>query len=274
MEDLGFDIANALEWFANERQIPYIFERVSDESAAAISGRITDAVRRCYISDESIEERVASLGVSRAEILESKLPNPGSTMAGDFGEILIYFYHAARLHPNVAFGPKKWRLKQDRTKPAPHSDVVHFLLPEWPTPTNQDVVVCSEVKVKSTPGAWQPIPVAIAGCQLDRVSRLTRTLVWLRERALTENLGSVQLDHLNRFINAVDYPPAARRFFAVAVICASLVDGELATIPAQASPDFSLVIVSVPNLRQLYGSVYEAIRDNVNPANAQDAARA
>ena len=150
MDDLGFDIANALEWFANERQIPYIFERVSEESAAEIAERITDAVRRCYISDELIEERVASLGVSRAEILGSKLPDPGSTMAGDFGEILVYFYHAARLHPSIAFGPKKWRLKQDRTKPAPHSDVIHFLLPGWPTPTIRDVVVCSEVKVKSS----------------------------------------------------------------------------------------------------------------------------
>jgi hypothetical protein len=123
-------------------------------------------------------------------------------------------------------------------------------------------------------GAWEPIPAAIEGCQLDRVSRLTRTLVWLRERALTVNLGNVQLDHLNRFINAVDYPPAARRFFAVAVICSSLVSGELATAPAQASPDFSLVIVSVANLRRLYSSVYDAIRHGMNPANTQDTASA
>jgi hypothetical protein len=59
MEDLGFDIANALEWFANETQTPYVFERVSDETAETIAERITDAVRRCYISDELIQDRAA-----------------------------------------------------------------------------------------------------------------------------------------------------------------------------------------------------------------------
>jgi hypothetical protein len=267
MRDLGFDIANALEWFANETQTPYIFERVTDESAEAIAERITEAVRRCYISDASINARATALGVARQEVLGSKLPDPGATMAGDFGEILIYFYHAARLHPSVAFGPKKWRLKQDRTKPTPHSDVIQFILPSWPTPTDSDVVVCSEVKVKATESrTWRPIPAAIEGCEKDRTSRLARTLVWLRERLLTEDIGSVRLEHLNRFIEAIDHPPAIRRFCAVAVICSSLVEEELETIPDDAPQAYSLVIVSVPSLKELYGGIYDAVRNSVNGA--------
>lgn len=265
MQELGFDIADALQWFANETQTPFILERVSDESAEAIAERITEAIRRCYISDAQVAARAAALGVSQQEIVEAKLPDPGATMAGDFGEILIYFYHATRRHPHVAFGPKKWRLKQDRTKPAPHSDVLHFVLPAWPTATAGDVIICSEVKVKATPSdEWKPIPAAIEGCQRDRVSRLTRTLIWLRERLLAEGLGDVRLEQLNRFINAVDHPAATRRFYAVAVICSSLVDEELQTAPTEPAQDYSLVVVSVPGLRDLYNSIYQAVRTSLN----------
>jgi hypothetical protein len=54
------------------------------------------------------------------------------------------------------------------------------------------------------------------------------------------------------------------------VICSSLVNGQLATVPAQPSPDYSLVVVCVPNLKELYSSVYDAIRGKTNPAEARD----
>lgn len=114
-------------------------------------------------------------------------------MSGDFGEILVYLYQAAKEHPVEAIGPKKWRLKQDRTKPSPHSDVVHYVLPSWPTPSAQDVILCAEVKTKATAGKTAPIKEAIEGCENDRTGRLARTLVWLRERALTEDLGDIEL---------------------------------------------------------------------------------
>jgi hypothetical protein len=182
-------------------------------------------------------------------------------MAGDFGEILVYLYQGGRQYPRVALGATKWRLKQDRTKPAPHSDVVHLILHSWPTPSNQDAVICSEVKTKSTDGATNPILAAITDSAKDRTSRLTRTLVWLRERALTEDLGDITLDHLERFVNATDHPPAKRVFNAVAVICTSLVDGELQNAPTTINPDYTVAIIAVPELRQTYTSVFDAARN-------------
>jgi hypothetical protein len=43
-----------------------------------------------YAADELLQARVAELGLSRAEVLASLLPDRGAVMAGDFGEILVF----------------------------------------------------------------------------------------------------------------------------------------------------------------------------------------
>ena len=263
MEDLDFQVAQMLPWFNHEQEAPYVLVRVEAAHANAWTQALGVAVRQCYITDELLEERATATGLSRSDILAAKLPDAGSTMSGDFGEILVYFYQTAKEHPNQTFGPKKWRLKQDRTKPAPYSDVVHFYLPQWPTPTANDVILCSEVKSKATAGAFNPIAKAIEDCSKDRTSRLANTLVWLRERAMIETLGDVQIAHLNRFINAIDYPEARKRFRAVAVVCANLLDGELPNAPQAASPDYTVVIISVPQLQQTYTAMFDAVRATV-----------
>lgn len=87
--------------------------------------------------------------------------------------------------------------------------------------------------------------------------------MWLRERAMTEDLGDVDIPLLNRFINAVDHPPASRRYRAVAVICESFVTAELSNAPTTASDDYTLVVISVPNLHTTYNAVFEAARASV-----------
>ena len=275
MNELGLNASNALSWFPNESEEPYTLIRVNAEHAADWEDALCDAVRRCYLSDETLETQAHNLeeelGGSadsrRAEIIASKLPDAGSTMAGDFGEILIYCYQAATALPRIAFGPKKWRLKQDRTKPAPGSDLVHFILPTWPTASDQDEILCAEVKTKSTNGDTSPIAGAIDDCAKDRTSRLSKTLQWLKERALTERLGEVQISHLDRFISAIEHPTATKSFRAVAVICEDLVDLELALAPQEVSPEFQLVVVAVPNLHAVYNAVFAAAKASSPPSS-------
>lgn len=258
MDDLGLDIAQVLTWFPHTQDAPYVLVRVNDEHSQAWADALGIPVRRCYITDSLLEQRAANLNVAKAVVLDAKLPDPGSTMAGDFGEIIVYLYQAAREHPRVAVGPKKWRLKQDRTKPAPHSDVIHFVLPSWPTPSDDDILLCSEVKTKCTNGASTPIKSAIEDSTKDSTSRLARTLVWLKERALAEDLGDISIAHLERFINATDYPPATKQFRAIAVVCASLLDLELGDAPATPPTHCSVVVISVPDLRGTYMAVFDA----------------
>jgi hypothetical protein len=268
MNDLGLDLQHVRTWFPHEKEAPYVLVRVSEAHAKGWADALGIAVRRCYVTDAVLSESATARNVAQAEVIASKLPDAGSTMAGDFGEILVYLYQGAQEHPQVAIGATKWRLKQDRTKPAPYSDVIHFVLPSWPTASTEDVVICSEVKAKSGKSAFAPIKKAIEGCEKDRTSRLADTLVWLRERALTEDLGDLKIEHLNRFIEAIDHPPAQKRFRAVAVVTADLLEGEIADAPAAAPGDYTVVVISVPELKATYTSVFEAARRAVATAEA------
>ena len=260
MDELGIDFDIVRGWFPELQNQPYVLVKLTPGLAEQLQQLTAVAVRRCFISDMLLAAKAVEMNRPQGEILASKLPDPGSTMAGDFGEVIGYFYQAAMESPAFAIGAKKWRLKQDRTKPAPKSDVVHFLMPNRPNPSVADAILCSEVKLKSTAGASTPIASAIEDCDKDRTSRLAQTLVWLRERALTESLGDVDVPLLDRFINSVDHPPASKRYRAVAIICESLVDQELLTAPDQAHPDFTLVVIAVPNLKQTYEAVFNAAR--------------
>jgi hypothetical protein len=119
------------------------------------------------------------------------------------------------------------------------------------------------VKLKSTEGNSTPIASAIEDCGKDRTSRLAASLVWLRERAISEDLGDVDIPLLDRFIHLVDHPPISKRFRAVAVICESLMVNELQSAPVIQNPDFVLVVIVVPNLKQTYEAVFTAARTKV-----------
>jgi hypothetical protein len=263
MRDLALNVDELLASFAQEAEVPFRLVRVPEEQADAWLETLTGGIRRCYATDGFLDVRAAEIGLSRADVLGALLPDRGSVMAGDFGEILVFIYQGVADHPAAVIGPKKWRLKQDRSKAAPYSDVVQFILPTWPTPSNQDRVLCSEVKTKSTGGDSTPIASAIADCEKDRLGRLAKTLVWLKERAIGEELGSTSIAHLDRFIEATDHPPAQKQFRAVAVICTSLLDAELASAPDVSPTDYSVLVLAVPDLKLRYEALFDAVRASV-----------
>jgi hypothetical protein len=258
MDELGFDFSTAATWFQHQQDHPFALVRLTTAQTAQLAGQIAVSVRRCYITDQQLTQSATTHGIQQAEVLASRMPDPGSTMAGDFGEILCYFYQSTKGLPAFSIGAKKWRLKQDRTKPAPRSDVVHFVMPARPNSSPNDIVLCAEVKLKSTPGVSTPITSAIEDSAKDRTSRLAATLVWLRERAMTEQLGDIDIPVLTRFINLVDHPPISKRFSAVAVICESLLATELQAAPTTPSLDYSLLVIGVPNLKRTYETVFAA----------------
>ena len=262
MNELGLEINEVTPWFAIGPQHGYTRVTVSAEHAGTWEGLLSDAVRRCYISDARLATAAAEANTTQGAIMAALLPDPGSVMSGDFGEIVGYLYLASRRAGTI--GPKKWRLKQDRTKAAPHSDIVQFFLPQWPEPSSQDRLVCGEAKAKATAGNFAPIPAAIEGSQTDRTSRLSRTLVWLRERSLLQDIGAITVDQLNRFINATEFPACVREFHAIAVICSNLVASELANLAPDTIPEgCALAVISVPNLRTTYTTVFEAVHASV-----------
>jgi uncharacterized protein DUF1837 len=258
---LGLDPDEVATWFRAETGSDgFDIQTMDAEAAERLAPRLSDAIRRCYVADTVLRDRIAVTGKPVVELVAAKLPDAGSTMAGDFGEILAYTFLAAERRPISTVGPLKWRMKQDRTKPAPHSDVVLFVLPTWPTPSELDAILCAEVKTKATDGASHPIPSAIQGSGKDRTSRLARTLQWLRERALLETLEDVEVSVLDRFAHATDHPPSAKEFVAIAVVSDELLAGELQTVPEDLSPDPRLLVLVVPDLRSQYTQAYDAAK--------------
>jgi hypothetical protein len=132
MRDLALSIDDLLASFPQEADTPFVLVRVPEDQADAWLEDLADGIRRCYAADDFLDTRAAEIGRSRAEVLAALLPDRGAVMAGDFGEILVFVYQGIAEHPTAVIGPKKWRLKQDRLKPAPYSDVVQFIVPDWP----------------------------------------------------------------------------------------------------------------------------------------------
>ena len=131
------------------------------ETLSKLEEFMSQEIPTCYISKGEMETRMNETGLSAAEILQNKIPDAGSVMAGDFGEVLTLFYLASERAEAVK-KIKKWRFKQDRTKAAPHSDVIIMHRAHTDRPSTNDFVICAEAKLKSTASAFSPIEKAAA----------------------------------------------------------------------------------------------------------------
>jgi hypothetical protein len=79
-----------------------------------------------------------------------------------------------------------------------------------------------------------------------------------------QDIGSVTIPQLNRFINATEFPPHIRQYHAIVVICSNLVEAELATlVPANIPEGCALAVISVPDLQNTYTTVFEAVHQPV-----------
>jgi hypothetical protein len=159
--------------------------------------------------------------------------------------------------------------------------VVQFVLPEWDDRAGQgasgrDKIIRSEVKTKATATKkYRPIEAALADSDKDSDARLVKTLEWLKDRAIAGDLTTMSIAQIDRFLSdAIDNPPYSRQFRAVAVICASLLDDELAAsaevIEGNSGRESALVVIAVPDLRARYEAVFNAALQSVRKVNRRD----
>jgi hypothetical protein len=271
MKDMGIDLASAKSLFVTAQDDPYVLIQIHDQASDNLIQMLPPAFRQFYVDDDELERTHVAMKLPKSDLVRLKLPDHGSTMSGDFGEMLTSVMQAALQHPGAVIDPKKWRYKQDRKMPAPKSDVVQFLLPSWPDSSEQDRLVCAEVKTKAIGRKSTPIEDAIKDSQKDQDGRLASTLTWLRERSIFHT--EVELvAQINRFIQADAHPQAEFSYRAVAVISADLVAQEVVGITAETLGGATLIVVSVPQLKQTYSAVFEAISETVAEVAAAAAA--
>lgn len=225
-----------------------------DQERDALIKFCVGSLPECYITQATLQARVKATGQSASEILANKLPDAGSVMSGDFGEIFTLLFLGSQRAEKVAL-IKKWRYKQDRKKPAPHSDVVVLFREFADKSSKNDFVLSAESKQKATKGAFAPIENAVAGLTLDQTGRLARTLTWLREKAIDQDTKE-EIALVERFTHdlSVTY---AKHYKAVAIVDRELLDGELTRQPSPTINDtFELVVIGIKNLKEFYETVF------------------
>jgi hypothetical protein len=226
-----------------------------EKEQAALMDFLTVSLPDCYITKVQLQERIKATGKSASALLANKTPDPGNVMSGDFGEILTLFFLGSERDEKVTL-IKKWLYKQDRTKPAPHSDVV-VLYREFDNKSSaKDFVINAETKQKSTKGTFAPIAAAIGGLEKDQTGRLARTLAWLREKAMDH--GSKQeITFIERFTHDLSIA-YAKHYKAVAIIDLELVKQELTRKPSPAiNGSFEVIVIGIKDLKAFYEAVFD-----------------
>jgi len=206
----------------------------------------------CYLSSDHLNAQIQSTGLTAAQLIQNKIPDRGAVMAGDFGEILTLFFLSGDIE-EVAKKVKKWRFKQDRTKAAPHSDVIILYKEFDDQPSPNDFVICAEAKLKSTSSPFSPIERSFEGYEKDKTGRLARTLVWLKEKAI-DHEGAESVEFMKRFTDDLLDMEFVKQFRAVAVIDINYLDSELVKpfdLPDQ-SGDLELLVLGIDDLKETY----------------------
>ncbi len=250
------------DWF-NESNGSYTLLELKSEDLSRFIDFFPSKFRLCYISDEEIQRACNN---DQAQTLDAKtvvtscLPDPGRVMAGDFGEMACYFLLQERYLPAELDGALKWRWKEDRNRPMQKTDVVLFKLHDRPSP--EDLIVAAETKTKSfRRGNYDPIADAIEGAEKDSVSRLAKTLSWLRHKYIRCG-DTTSANKLLRFINSQEeqFGPYKKHHKAVVFIDSGLLQEEL--IPTRVMPaieNFEILVLGIPNLKETYEAIFTKI---------------
>lgn len=228
---------------------------------------LPDKFRICYVSDVELERLSKANGVTQGEFMQHYLPDKGNVMSGDFGEFLSYYLTkdlCADKKSRIA-GPKKWRWKQDRNKPAPHTDILLFKIRDRKSKTNNpnDEVIAVESKMKSVKKKdYSPIQNAVDGAKTDKLSRMAKSLDWYFDQYAKD--GKPKLKELvNRYRFPDEFGSYKKSFKAIAIIDETLFEDEISKAITDMDDEIDIWAVSISDLKNAYETVFEQIPNTV-----------
>jgi hypothetical protein len=220
--------------------------------------------RRCYITDRKLDDLSKKNGESKDDLLRKYfLPDVGNIMSGDFGEMLSYFLVIDKYNNDglVIEGPRKWRWKPARNKPAPCSDAVLFHIHNKDKSSKKDKMISIESKMKATPSSRHRIQDAIDGAQEDRNSRAVKTLNWLYEKYGRIGKKNAQ-QKIQRFRNPSKFGTFEKIYKAIAIIDKELLSDELKK-KVVSDDGIRILIISTSNLKDIYQRTFNNIISSV-----------
>lgn len=239
---------------------------LNSEDIASFLKKLPSLFRDCYVSDEKIDELAkADSSLSKETIIKTYLPDLGNIQSGDFGEIISYHLIKEKDLPLKLDGFYKWRFKIDKNKPTPLADLVLLHIDNDTIPSENDYIISAEVKTRATNQGndtfSNAVKEALEGVKIDRISRLAKTLVWMKDKSIQHSMLDLR-KKLERFINATD-AIYGKKFNAVLVIDDQYTDGKMdtSTIIENQDDDTEIIIFCFPNLKNIYEEVYKNINE-------------
>lgn len=212
---------------------------------------------QCFLNEEQIA-RLRELPQDKQveELKKYYFPDVGNIKSGDFGEIFCYYFLVSEYRDKgiSLCGPRKWIWKDNKNKAAPCADVLLF------DQSSEDRTKHLLLTVESKMAATRPRPNknrindAIGGATEDKISRMAKTIIWLREKYHKENLIE-ERDEISRFTNPVDDPYMIEHF-AIALFDSSFCEDEKQK-ETEFKDGIKVYVLSMDRLKEMYEMFYE-----------------
>lgn len=217
--------------------------RLKEDTLNDFIFELTNSFRVSYISDDELENLSSLNEISKSDFLEEFiLPDKGNIKSGDFGEIFSY-HTVVENYRNKGIdlvGPYKWSWK-DKNKPAQYSDVILF---------GSDLAVTIESKMKATKSNKHRIQDAINGSEDDKLTRMSKTIFWLREKYA--RLGDVTNKKIvERYAYPAKHGTYTKVFKAIAIVDNQFEQEELEKEFVK-DDDIIVLLFSIEELKETY----------------------
>ncbi len=242
-----------LQHFDRANTSDYILYRLKKGHWSHLLNKLHEDFRQCYITDEVLEELSKKAGITKCDFLEKYiLPDDPTIKSGDFGELLCYHAVIENFENKgfVLFGPKKWRWKDNRNVAAPGSDAILFYVADSKKPTQKDILLTVESKMKAIKTNVHRTQDAIDGAMKDKKTRMAKTLSWLEEKYAKEG-DEKNRRFVERFKDPATFGDYNKMFKAVAVIDSTCEKDEIEK-KLRNDEKITVIIISLEDLKKAY----------------------
>lgn len=249
-----------LQHFDRSNTATYTVYRLKKSEWNDFIGKLPVEFRKCYITDELLEQLGAKAGISKSEFIEKYIiPDEPVIKSGDFGELLCYHAVIENFDAKgfLLFSPQKWQWKDSRNVAAPGSDAMLFHLPDVAKPTKKDLLVTIESKMKAVDSKEHRIQDAIDGATKDKKTRMAKTLSWLEEKFARQGAEDKR-KVVERFKDPATHGDFQKQFKAIAIMDSDFETYET-TKAFTNTENVTVIVFSIEQLKK----AYEDTRTNI-----------
>jgi hypothetical protein len=246
-----------LKHFNREDKEGLIVYKLKQDELEDFLSKLTEDFRLCYIKNEDLQKKCVENKLSADEFLEKYIiPDKGNIKSGDFGEIFSYFMVIENQKNKgiILNGPLKWQWKENKNKAMLYADSIMFNVKSGNSFSEKDLLVTVESKMKAVPSKNHRIQDAIDGAALDKLTRLSKTLIWLEEKYA--RLGDFSNRKLvERFKDPATYGNYQKLHKAIAILDCECEAGELDR-DFKNEEKITVIAFSMKDLKAIYEKVH------------------